>query len=47
MKEGDQVVFSGNCFSSTVDCAEEHSMSLEGSMTDPEFVFRFAEVRER
>jgi hypothetical protein len=41
MKEGDQVIFSGTFFPSDVDCVEEHSLTLDGSMTDPEFVFRF------
>ena len=44
MKVGDQVSFSGRFFPSEVDCVEEHSMSLDGSMTDPEFVFRFTSV---
>ncbi len=44
MKEGDPVVFSGSFFPSQVDCTEEHSVTLEGSMTDPEFVFRFSAV---
>jgi hypothetical protein len=44
MKQGDRVLFSGTFFPSEVDCVEEHSMSLEGSMTDPEFIFRFTTV---
>lgn len=44
MRKGDQVVFSGAFFPSDVDCVTETSMSLEGSMTDPEFLFRFLSV---
>ena len=45
MNVGTQVLFSGAFMSSNVDCVNEHSMSLEGSMTDPEFGFRFTSVR--
>jgi hypothetical protein len=44
MRKGDRVVFSGAFFPSDVDCVSETSMSLEGSMTDPEFLFRFLSV---
>jgi hypothetical protein len=44
MRQADQVLFSGTFFPSDLDCVEEHSVSLEGSMTDPEFVFRFTAV---
>ncbi len=44
MKDGDQVVFSGSFLPSDVDCVRETSVTLEGSMTDPEFVFRFTSV---
>jgi hypothetical protein len=44
MKQGDQVVFSGTFIPSDTDCVKESSMSLGGSMTDPEFVFRFSSV---
>jgi hypothetical protein len=44
MRKGDQVVFSGAFFPSDVDCVKETSVSLEGSMTDPEFLFRFLSV---
>lgn len=46
MRQHDQVIFSGMFFPSDVDCVEEHSISLGGSMTDPEFVFRFQSVRQ-
>jgi hypothetical protein len=45
MKEGDAVVFSGAFFPSDVDCVEEHSMGLQGSMSEPEFIFRFTTVK--
>jgi hypothetical protein len=45
MKEGDEVVFSGTFFASDVDCVEEHSMGLQGSMSEPEFIFRFTSVK--
>lgn len=44
MKQGDQVLFSGSFIPSDIDCVKEASMSLEGSMTDPEFLFRFTTV---
>jgi len=46
MKDGDEVVFSGTFLPSDLDCARESSMTLEGSMTDPEFVFRFTSVEK-
>ncbi len=42
---GERVVFSGTMFSSKTDCAEEQSATMDGSMTDPEFLFRFTAVR--
>jgi hypothetical protein len=44
MRKGDQVVFSGVFFPSDVDCVKETSIGLEGSMTDPEFLFQFLSV---
>lgn len=44
MTVGTKVLFSGSFIPSDVDCVEEHSLSLSGAMTDPEFVFRFAAV---
>jgi hypothetical protein len=44
MRKGDQVVFSGAFFPSEVDCVTETSISIQGSMTDPEFLFRFSSV---
>jgi hypothetical protein len=47
MKVGDQVTFSGSFAPSDVDCVREASMTLSGSMTDPDFVFRFSSVSPR
>jgi hypothetical protein len=44
MKERDKVGFSGTFIPSDVDCAKESSMTLEGSMTSPAFIFRFASI---
>jgi hypothetical protein len=41
---GQKVRFSGNLYPSVQDCMEESSITTEGSMTDPEFLFRFTEV---
>lgn len=48
MKVGDQVLFSGTFLSpgNDVDCVKEASVSLRGSMSEPEFLFRFTVVRE-
>ena len=44
MKVGDEVRFSGQFFPSKLDCVEETSLTLSGSMTDPEFLMRFTAV---
>jgi hypothetical protein len=44
MSIGVVVRFSGNFFSSSTDCFEEQSVTLDGSMTAPEFTFRFSDV---
>lgn len=44
MKEGDKVVFSGTFIPSETDCIRETSMTLEGSMQEPEFLIRFESV---
>jgi hypothetical protein len=38
---GDAIIFSGSFVYDPTDCARELSLTLEGSMTDPEFLFRF------
>jgi hypothetical protein len=44
MKRGDVVRFSGRFSSSNVDCVQEKSVTLAGSMTDPVFTMRFTSV---
>lgn len=41
LKEGDLVRFSGTFFPSNNDCISEQSVTLEGSMEDPEFTIKF------
>jgi hypothetical protein len=43
-KEGDFVRFSGSLFLDDKDYFRELSMTEEGSMTEPEFLFKFAEI---
>jgi len=45
LKEGNRIKFSGRFFPSDIDCIHEASLTLHGSMRDPEFIMRFAEVR--
>ena len=44
LKEGDQVVFSGEFIPDGDDYISESSMTEEGSVCDPDFVFRFTEL---
>lgn len=44
MKKGQKVLFSGSFFPDDTDCVAEQSMTLSGSMREPEFVFRFSLV---
>ncbi len=44
LKEGDAVVFSGTFFPDQTDCVQEKGLSLEGSMTEPDFLFRFTAI---
>jgi hypothetical protein len=46
LKVGDRVVFSGDLFRSDVDCVNEGSLTLEGSMNEPEFLFRFRSINK-
>lgn len=41
---GQRVVFSGSFLPSHTDCVQEMSLTQQGSMTDPEFLFRFSSV---
>jgi hypothetical protein len=44
LKEGDRVRFSGTFFQSDVDCIHEASMTLDGSMNQPEYIIRFSSI---
>jgi hypothetical protein len=44
---GQRVAFSGQFRRSDADCAKEASLTLQGSMEDPEFIFRFTEILPR
>lgn len=46
LHKGDTVRFSGIFFMSSTDCFEETSMTLRGSMTEPEFLMRFSKVEK-
>lgn len=41
LKSGDLVRFSGNFVRGDVDCVQEQSVTIRGSMTEPEFTFVF------
>jgi hypothetical protein len=43
----ERVKFSGEFLSSKVDCVKEASMSLQGSMTQPEYLMRFSTVEKK
>jgi hypothetical protein len=42
MKIGDMVRFSGGFFEDRDDCFREASVTFDGSLTKPEFIFRFS-----
>lgn len=44
LRKGQIVRFSGTFFRSETDCIEESSISLSGSIREPDFVFRFTSV---
>lgn len=44
LKRGDRVTFAGTFLPSELDYYKESSLTLEGSMTDPEYLFRFTRV---
>ena len=46
LRVGGKVMFSGGFISTPTDCYRETSLTQHGSMTDPEFVFRFSELVE-
>ena len=45
LSRGQQVEFSGSFFSSQSDYIEETSITIQGSMRSPEFLFKFKSVR--
>lgn len=45
LHEGQAVIFSGSFAQNDKDCFEEMSMTQEGSMHDPEFLFAFSSVK--
>lgn len=45
LSRGQRVEFSGSFFSSQADYVEETSMTIQGSMTNPEFLFKFKSVK--
>lgn len=44
LKVGDRVSFDGTFLQDKTDCFEEKSMTMRGSMTDPEFLMRFSRI---
>ena len=45
INKGDRVVFDGTFFKSDRDCLLELSLTEAGSMTEPEFLFRFTKLQ--
>ncbi len=45
VEKGDYVRFSGRFLRSDVDCIQEQSVTMDGSMRYPEFTFRFGDIR--
>lgn len=43
---GDHVKFTGTFLSDDIDCITESSLTLDGSMTAPEFIVRFRSIRK-
>lgn len=44
LEEGKRITFSGSFFPDTTDRFKEASMTINGSMTDPEFIFKFTSI---
>jgi hypothetical protein len=44
LKKGQKVNFSGQFSRNSTDCVREGSLTLKGSLTQPEFIFRFADL---
>ena len=45
MRKGQVVTFSGAFFPSETDCVKELSMTISGSMKNPEYLVRFTDIR--
>lgn len=45
LKKGQKVVFSGTFFKSASDCVKEASLTMRGSITEPEFIIRFSSIK--
>jgi hypothetical protein len=46
LSQGDQVKFSGTFFSKSTDCLNEASLTMNGSLTSPEFIMRFGNIQK-
>jgi hypothetical protein len=46
LHEGQAVAFSGSFFPDDVDCVKETSMTLGGSLTEPEYLLKFSDISE-
>ena len=46
LHRGDKVKFTGSFSSSQTDCFTESSVTLSGSMNDPEFIMRFRSIEK-
>ena len=46
LRPGTSVRFSGSFVTSATDCFHERSVTMDGSIGEPEFVFRFSQVEE-
>jgi hypothetical protein len=44
LKKGQKVTFDGQFFRGWTDCIQEGSLTLKGSLTQPEFIFRFSNI---
>jgi hypothetical protein len=44
LKVGSPVRFSGHFIANDVDCVREGSVGLRGSLTEPEYIFRFGDI---
>ena len=44
VERGQKVTFDGQFFRGSTDCIQEGSLTLKGSLTQPEFIFRFSNI---